>query len=110
MLPTDASVYDEKDFLIPGNALLKEEQEAGKQHLQEMLSKQEEEKVEEHMSAEPLNKRKILIVEDDNDVREFLKEELSPYFEVVAESDGISGLERDKVYETDLIISDVLMP
>lgn len=51
-----------------------------------------------------------MIVEDDNDVREFLKEELSPYFEVVAESDGTSGLERAKVYDADLIISDVLMP
>ena len=54
--------------------------------------------------------KKILIVEDDNDVREFLKEELSPYFEVVTEADGISGLERAKVYDADLIISDVLMP
>ena len=40
----------------------------------------------------------------------FWKEELSPYFEVVAESDGTSGLERAKVYDADLIISDVLMP
>lgn len=110
VLPTDASVYDEKDFLIPGNALLKEEEEAERQHLQEMLSKQDEEQTDEHISTEPLNKRKILIVEDDNDVREFLKEELSPYFEVVTEADGISGLERAKVYDADLIISDVLMP
>ena len=32
VLPTDASVYEGKDFLIPDNALLKEEIEAEKAH------------------------------------------------------------------------------
>lgn len=58
----------------------------------------------------PLNKRKVLIIEDDNDVREFLKEEIGHYFEVVAEADGISGFERAQTYDADLIICDVLMP
>lgn len=111
VLPTDASVYEGKDFLIPDNALLKEEIEAEKAHqAEDSWEISEDEKNEKNTSTEPLNKRKILIVEDDNDVREFLKEELSPYFEVVAESDGTSGLERAKVYDADLIISDVLMP
>ena len=111
VLPTDASVYEGKDFLIPDNALLKEEIEAEKAHqAEDSWEVSEDEKNEKNTSTEPLNKRKILIVEDDNDVREFLKEELSPYFEVVAESDGTSGLERAKVYDADLIISDVLMP
>ena len=61
-------------------------------------------------TAHPLNEKKILIIEDDNDVREFLKEEIGQHFEVVAESDGISGLERARNYDADLIICDVLMP
>ena len=40
------------------------------------------------MYKRQLNKRKVLIIEDDNDVREFLKEEVGQYFEVVAEADG----------------------
>lgn len=52
----------------------------------------------------------VLIIEDDNDVREFLKEEVGQYFEVVAEADGPSGLERARTYDADLIICDVLMP
>jgi CheY-like chemotaxis protein len=44
------------------------------------------------------------------DVREFLKEELGVYFEVVAEADGDAGLERARNYDADLIISDVVMP
>ena len=57
-----------------------------------------------------MNKRKILIIEDDNDIREFLQNEIAQYFEVAAESDGLSGLERARTYDADLIISDVLMP
>lgn len=58
----------------------------------------------------PLNRRKLLIIEDDTDVREFLKDELSAYFEVVAEADGKAGLERAYSYDADLIVCDVLMP
>ena len=58
----------------------------------------------------PLNKRKLLIIEDDTDGGRFLKEELSVYFEVMAEADGNAGLERAYSYDADLIICDVLMP
>lgn len=60
--------------------------------------------------AAPLNKKKILIIEDDTDIREFLKKEISVYFEVVAEADGVAGFERARTYDADLIICDVLMP
>ena len=40
-------------------------------------------------------RKRLLIIEDDTDVREFLKEELSVYFEVVAEADGNAGLVRE---------------
>lgn len=105
-LPTDASVYEEKDFLVP-NTLLEEEAEVAER--QHSLDRIEDEAGEEE-EASPLNKRKVLVVEDDNDVREFLKEELSPYFEVRAEADGNAGLECVKTFDADLIISDVLMP
>jgi two-component system sensor histidine kinase/response regulator, hybrid (one-component system) len=104
-IPTDKSVYSEKDFLIPGNVLLKE---AGGQahHLLELS----EELPEPEKIAEPLNKRKVLIIEDDNDIREFLKEEVGVYFEVEVAADGTSGFEKARTYDADLIICDVLMP
>lgn len=104
-IPTDKSVYSEKDFLIPGNVLLKE---AGGQahHLLELS----EELPEPEKIAEPLNKRKVLIIEDDNDIREFLKEEVGVYFEVEVAADGTSGFEKARTYNADLIICDVLMP
>ena len=60
--------------------------------------------------VEPINKKRVLIIEDDNDVREFLKEEVGRYFEVMAEADGVAGLELAREYDADLIICDVLMP
>lgn len=69
-----------------------------------------EELPEPEKIAEPLNKRKVLIIEDDNDIREFLKEEVGVYFEVEVAADGTSGFEKARTYDADLIICDVLMP
>lgn len=105
-LPTDISVYEEKDFLIPHNVLLEEEEA----HHAAVLAEETSAVQEPKLSSTPLNKRKVLIIEDDNDVREFLKEEVGQYFEVVAEADGSAGFERARTYDADLIICDVLMP
>ena len=103
-LPANADVYEEKDFLIPNQILIEEEEQRHKEFIAS-------DKTEEPAAPSvPLNKRKVLIIEDDNDVREFLKEEIGQYFEVVAEADGISGFERAQTYDADLIICDVLMP
>ena len=102
-LPTDRSVYEEKDFLIAHNALLEEPAIQAAHDEEEVFEG-------EPMPAVPLNKHKVLIIEDDNDVRTFLQEEIGQYFEVVAEADGNAGLERARTYDADLIICDVLMP
>lgn len=98
VLPTDISVYNPDDFLTSENIILKEETS---NHPSVSVENEE---------AVPINKRKILIIEDDNDVRKFLKEELSPYFEITTEADGTSGLEYAKNNDLDLIVSDVMMP
>ncbi len=102
VLPIDRKVYEEKDFLIPDNVLMKEETQPRDKFI--------EGHEEEWEQPVPLNKRKILIIEDDNDVREFLKEEIGKYFEVAVEADGEAGLERAKDYDPDLIVCDVMMP
>lgn len=102
-IPTDKTVYAEKDFLIPGNVLLKE---ASSHHLLQLS----EELPEPEKAMVPLNHRKVLIIEDDNDIREYLKTEVSVYFEVEVAADGTSGFEKARTYDADLIICDVLMP
>ena len=105
-LPLDISVYEEKDFLIPHNVLMEEEK---KRHAAVSMAEQMAME-EELLQKSPLNKRRILIIEDDNDVRDFLKEEISHYFEVDVAADGFSGLEKAKDTDVDLIVCDVLMP
>lgn len=104
-LPTDESVYEKKDFLIP-NQLMHDEA-VHHQLVQTEASADSDLAEWEHA---PLNKHKVLIIEDDNDVREFLKQELERYFEVEVASDGQAGLEKASTTEVDLIVCDVLMP
>jgi DNA-binding response OmpR family regulator/nitrogen-specific signal transduction histidine kinase len=52
----------------------------------------------------------ILIVEDNNDVRSFLKTIFSPGFNILEAEDGKKGLEIAKTESLDLIISDIMMP
>lgn len=106
ILPTNSEIYQEKDFLVPNQLLVEEEEQ---QHAKEFIR---EEKPEETFQppVDPLNKRKVLIIEDDTDIREFLKEEVGVYFEVEVAADGTSGFEKASTYDADLIICDVLMP
>lgn len=106
-LPTDKSVYTEKDFLVADNVLIRESQEQSAFHLKRA---EEYPPPQPETKCNPLNKKKILIIEDDNDIRKLLKEEIGTYFEVEVAEDGISGFEKAGTYEADLIICDVLMP
>ncbi len=105
-LPTDKSVYTEKDFLVADNVLIRESQEQASFHFKKL----EELPPLPEVKDNPLNKRKVLIIEDDNDIRKLLKEEIGTYFEVEVAEDGISGYEKASTYDADLIICDVLMP
>lgn len=58
----------------------------------------------------PLNRRTILLIEDDNDVREFLLSELESCFDLKVASDGKAGIAMAKELDVDLIVSDVMMP
>lgn len=52
----------------------------------------------------------ILIVEDNEDLRNFLASELSDEYIIYTSNDGLSGLENAKKEFPDLIISDIMMP
>lgn len=105
ILPTNPNMYQDKDFLIPNQLLIEEEEQQSREFIRE--EKQED---TFRPPVNPLNKRKVLIIEDDTDIREFLKEEVGVYFEVEVAADGISGFEMASTYDADLIVCDVLMP
>ncbi len=64
-----------------------------------------------HFETESLRGMKILVVEDDSDLRESLCDILSLYgAQVFSASNGKSGLELFKLNSVDLVLSDVRMP
>lgn len=52
----------------------------------------------------------ILIVEDEKNIRELLKDILSPYYEITEAKNGEDALLQIEQNEPDIVISDVLMP
>ena len=54
--------------------------------------------------------RKMLIIDDDADIRKFLQQEFSRYYMILLASDGQSGLEVARNNDVHIIICDVMMP
>jgi signal transduction histidine kinase/ligand-binding sensor domain-containing protein/AraC-like DNA-binding protein len=54
--------------------------------------------------------KRLLIVDDNDELRTFLKEALAEYYQISEAIDGISGLAQARKELPDLIISDVMMP
>lgn len=96
-LPTDKGVYCEEDFMAPGHLLLEHAQEGNGRAYHEL-------------AAQPMNDRKVLIVEDDADVMEYLRETMQRIFTVHTAMDGIEALHTLEDLQADLIISDIMMP
>lgn len=52
----------------------------------------------------------VLIVEDNRELREFLCDQLHPYYTVITAEDGKEGYEKACQFLPDLVLSDVMMP
>ncbi|MBO5592420.1 MAG: response regulator [Prevotella sp.] len=100
-LPTDKAVYAEYDFLVADNQLLVESD--GHEQGKSLTGYKE-------MKPKPMNRQTILIVEDDNDIQEYLRHEIGRFFNVDLANNGMEAMERIRVQCPDLIISDVKMP
>jgi signal transduction histidine kinase/ligand-binding sensor domain-containing protein/CheY-like chemotaxis protein/AraC-like DNA-binding protein len=55
-------------------------------------------------------KYQIFIIDDEIEIRNLLKDILSPFYEIIEAADGNEGLDQLKHHRPDLIICDVIMP
>lgn len=53
---------------------------------------------------------RVLIVDDDRDMRRYLRSLLSHDYEVRAETDGAAGLDTARRWDPDVVVSDLMMP
>ena len=104
-IPLQKDCYEASDFLVKDSPILKAD-------LAKERDRQEEKTTDAVPSAPsaPLNRRTVLLIEDDNDVREFLLSELESCFDLKVASDGKAGIAMAKELDVDLIVSDVMMP
>lgn len=100
-LPTDKSVYAESDFAEPATQMIVDaEQDKKKAWLVDY----------KEIAPEPMNDSRVLVVEDDNDVREYIVTELQPYFKVSSAFNGEEAWKMIQKERPDLVVSDVAMP
>ncbi|MDF9828816.1 two-component regulator propeller domain-containing protein [Parabacteroides sp. PF5-6] len=56
------------------------------------------------------NKPTVLLVEDEYDMRAYIHQELSPFYQVIETNNGREALSKLQTIEPDLIVSDIMMP
>jgi PAS domain S-box-containing protein len=56
------------------------------------------------------HRARVLVVDDNADMRAYLARLLAPSYEIVTAADGVEALERMSLTKPDLVVSDVMMP
>lgn len=104
-LPADKNVYKEREFLVVRQEIATNNTQEGSKWLSDYQA----------LPPIPMNNCRVLVVDDDNDVLQYVKTELQPYFQIETANDGQEAWEKMKSDDFStpnyqLLISDVRMP
>ncbi len=66
--------------------------------------------VESTPSAEEDDRTTVLVIDDNAEIRSYVRRHLEPTYRVIEAADGSSGLDRARHLQPDLVVSDVMMP
>lgn len=101
--PIDKEIFDESDFVQKKKADIEQKLKA---EIKDSLPTIEE--LEEKVLLS--DKKKILLAEDNDDLRELISGSLSSEYEIVEAVDGLEASKLIEELDVDLIISDIMMP
>ena len=92
--------------------------ERNKQEIEEVIKPEEkfsdeqllEDELHNDATSPAKNRSTLLIVEDNPDMREFIRLLMKDDFNILEASNGVNGLEVTNRYQPDIILSDIMMP
>ena len=104
-------IYNKEDFVNEKIIVSKDEQQQI-YNLSDFIDHRNEEPL---LNIVPIEyntgvKYKILVIDDNDDIRDFLYEKLNPYFDLITAEGGDLGFNMSMEEDPDLIICDVMMP
>lgn len=104
-LPLDSGMFNESDFIRHQETRA---EEIIRTDSEEMATSVEMKGMEDELLHS--TKKRILIIEDNEDLRMLIAESLSDEFQVMQAGDGVEALKLIEHTDFDLIISDIMMP
>lgn len=109
--PMNSNVYDKDDF-VNEQITISTEDKKEVYNLSDFIEPHTNDTLLNLLPNMPFvgKKYKILVIDDNDDIRDFLTEKLSPYFEIITAEDGNIGIHKSMEEDPDLIICDVMMP
>lgn len=97
-LPIDKDIYDAADFVTV------------KAIDENSMDKEDIDTIVKEMTPQAINDITIMVIEDDPDMMQQIKSELSVYFRVESFMNGKTGYENIKVVKPALLICDIMLP
>jgi len=110
--PLDNAKYQPDDFVAEQIKISGDKPEADVYQISDFFDDNHSDVLLEIVPIVPVagKKYKILIIDDNDSIREFLDSKLNPYFEIITAPDGTIGIHKSIHDDPDLIICDVMMP
>ncbi|MBN2348129.1 MAG: tetratricopeptide repeat protein [Bacteroidales bacterium] len=102
-VPVDKQFYSEGEFT-------NEENETSSWNYAEILDIEDEKTKVQHLNTPDPNRKTILIVEDNHDLRKYVAGMFIDEYEVIEAPNGKDGYKMAREYVPDIIISDIMMP
>ena len=100
------------NMAIPTNKEDYELSEISEASSEEIVEQLKTDNLESHKIALDISNDKptVLLVEDNQEVRKYFKEQLKSYFKIIESDNGVDGFEKALKHFPDIVVTDIMMP